>query len=107
MCFREPATKRLCRIRRRGGGQRAYSRRLQLELLKPEMTLTEHGVKSTVVVFGSARTRSAEQSAGRIAELKKLLKNKPKDAALKSYLASVMRLKVSAKYYEVAREFGK
>ena len=81
--------------------------RLQLELLKPEMTLTEHGVKSTVVVFGSARTRSAEQSAGRIAELKKLLKKKPKDAALKSYLASVMRLSVSAKYYEVAREFGK
>ena len=29
--------------------------RLQLELLKPEMILTEHGVKSTVVMFGGAR----------------------------------------------------
>jgi len=29
--------------------------RLQLELLKPELTLQEHGITSTVVVFGSAR----------------------------------------------------
>ncbi|MBP2548206.1 uncharacterized protein (TIGR00730 family) [Neorhizobium galegae] len=29
--------------------------RLQLELLKPEMTLTEMGIKSTVVLFGGAR----------------------------------------------------
>lgn len=29
--------------------------RLQLELLKPEMTLAEHGIASTVVMFGSAR----------------------------------------------------
>ncbi|SIQ69388.1 hypothetical protein SAMN05880582_10346 [Rhizobium sp. RU20A] len=29
--------------------------RLQLELLKPEMMLAEHGIKSTVVLFGGAR----------------------------------------------------
>ena len=29
--------------------------RLQLELLKPEMILAEHGIKSTVVMFGGAR----------------------------------------------------
>ncbi|MEM0898908.1 MAG: LOG family protein [Pseudomonadota bacterium] len=29
--------------------------RLQLELLKPEMLLEEHGIKSTVVMFGGAR----------------------------------------------------
>ncbi len=29
--------------------------RLQLELLKPEMMLTEMGIKSTVVLFGGAR----------------------------------------------------
>ena len=29
--------------------------RFQLELLKPEMMLAEHDIRSTVVVFGSAR----------------------------------------------------
>ncbi|MFT5797092.1 MAG: hypothetical protein ACI84R_001148 [Candidatus Azotimanducaceae bacterium] len=29
--------------------------RLQLELLKPEMMLDEHGIKSTIVLFGGAR----------------------------------------------------
>lgn len=29
--------------------------RLQLELLKPEMVLNEHGIESTIVIFGSAR----------------------------------------------------
>jgi uncharacterized protein (TIGR00730 family) len=32
--------------------------RLQLELLKPELELQEHGVESTIVVFGSARIQS-------------------------------------------------
>lgn len=32
--------------------------RLQLELLKPEMLMTEYGVKSTVVLFGGARIPS-------------------------------------------------
>ncbi len=29
--------------------------RLQLELLKPEMLMTEYGIESTVVLFGGAR----------------------------------------------------
>lgn len=34
--------------------------RLQLELLKPERALSEHGIRSTVVVFGSARMATFE-----------------------------------------------
>jgi predicted Rossmann-fold nucleotide-binding protein len=34
--------------------------RLQLELLKPELLLSEHRIDSTVVVFGSARIPSPE-----------------------------------------------
>lgn len=37
--------------------------RLQLELLKPELALSEHGIESTVVIFGSARILSTEASA--------------------------------------------
>jgi len=81
--------------------------RLQLELLKPEMILAEHDVRATVVVFGSARTRSAEQTVARETELKSLLKKSPGDAALKVKLAAARSLRRSAKYYEVARDFAK
>lgn len=37
--------------------------RLQLELVKPERALRRHAIRSTVVVFGSARMRSGEQAA--------------------------------------------
>ncbi len=37
--------------------------RLQLEYLHPEVTMTEEGVKSTIVLFGSARIPSPETEA--------------------------------------------
>ncbi|MDP2866932.1 MAG: TIGR00730 family Rossman fold protein [Elusimicrobiota bacterium] len=81
--------------------------RLQLELLKPEMTLAEYGVKSTVVCFGSARILDKEQSSARVAEIDALLKKDPKDSVLKNKLGSAKRLQASARYYEVARDFGR
>ena len=41
--------------------------RFQLELQKPEMVLQEHGVDSTIVIFGSARFPSPEQAAEELA----------------------------------------
>ena len=81
--------------------------RLQLELQKPEMTLAAHGVKATVVVFGSARIWDKGQSEDRSAEIRKLLKKDPKNPLLISKLASAKRLEASAKFYEVARDFGR
>lgn len=81
--------------------------RLQLELLKPELTLTERGIKSTVVVFGSARIWSPEESAARVAEAEKLVRKNPGDAQLRARLALARKLKASAGYYEEARKFGK
>ena len=37
--------------------------RMQLELLKPELVQQEHGIESTLVIFGSARIQSPEQAA--------------------------------------------
>jgi len=37
--------------------------RLQLELLKPELAMAEHGILSTVVMFGGARVPSPGQAA--------------------------------------------
>ncbi len=81
--------------------------RLQLELLKPEMTLAEKGVTSTVVVFGSARIWDAEQTEQRIKEVKALLRKDPKNPVLRNKLASVTRLRGSEKYYNAARDFGR
>lgn len=43
--------------------------RVQLELIKPERYLREHAIRSTVLVLGSARIRSAEEAGRRIAQL--------------------------------------
>ena len=81
--------------------------RLQLELLKPEMALAEHGVKATVVVFGSARIWSKEESGARIGGLEKLVRKYPGDAALKTKLAAAKKLLHGSRYYEEARKLGK
>jgi uncharacterized protein (TIGR00730 family) len=80
--------------------------RLQLELLKPEMILREHKIRSTIVVFGSARVCSPEEAQRRVAECEKQLKAEPKDAKIKEEL-KLARLRVEqAKYYEEARRFA-
>ena len=45
--------------------------RLQLELLKPERILHEKGIRSTVVVFGSARVSDAETAEARLGALER------------------------------------
>src|SRR5690606_20968925 len=64
--------------------------RLQLELLKPEMTLTERGIRSTVVLFGGARIPEPGGDAW-------AAKN---ETQKKNLLAN-------AKYYEEARKFAR
>lgn len=59
--------------------------RLQLELLKPEMLMTEYGIESTIVLFGGARIPSPER----------------KDTARTEALAELSR------YYEEARTFSR
>ncbi len=59
--------------------------RLQLELLKPEMALDQHGIKSTVVLFGGARIPRPEAREG----------------------ARSDTLRDMSKYYEEAREFAR
>ena len=72
--------------------------RFQLELLKPDVALQELGIKSTVVVYGSARFVDAQTAQERL------------DAAQKAGDAQAIvqaeRAVKNAVYYEKAREFG-
>ncbi len=81
--------------------------RLQLELLKTEMALSESGITATVVVVGSARIWGEEESGARLADLETLVRKNPKDLSLKAKLATAKKLVPMAKYYEEARKFGR
>jgi uncharacterized protein (TIGR00730 family) len=72
--------------------------RMQLELLKPELVQDEHGVESTIVIFGSARILPRDIAEQRVAEAK--AGNDP--LLIKR---AEMQLTMSS-YYEQARRFG-
>ncbi|MDW6025360.1 LOG family protein [Mesorhizobium sp. BAC0120] len=64
--------------------------RLQLELLKPEMTLAERGIESTVVIFGGSRIPEPGGKAW-------AAKNE----------AQKCNLEANSRYYEEARKFAR
>jgi uncharacterized protein (TIGR00730 family) len=73
--------------------------RIQLELMKPDIEMRERGIEHTVVVFGSARFRSAEECAAQIARAEA-----DGDAAAARHWRGLAR---NAHYYEQARAFGR
>ena len=72
--------------------------RMQLELMKPELLQNEQGVKSTIVIFGSARILSADAAQS----LVEAAEASGDEAALR-----IARSKQSmSRYYEEARRFA-
>lgn len=81
--------------------------RIGLELLKPELIQKEEHIRSTIVVFGSARLRepAAVKQALRLAE--EQAAQAPDDCIRRQRVAIVKRQLELATYYDVAREFGR
>ncbi|MEO5671385.1 MAG: TIGR00730 family Rossman fold protein [Ramlibacter sp.] len=73
--------------------------RFQLELLKPDLEQQAMGIENTVVVFGSARFRSDEESAALVAAAEA-----EGDEAV---IARANALARNSHYYEKARAFGR
>ena len=69
--------------------------RFELELLKPEILLNEHGIEHTITVFGSTRFVSYEKALELEAKA-----NTPKE------LQEAKKALLHSQYYESAREFG-
>ncbi len=72
--------------------------RMQLELLKPELIQTEHGIESTLVIFGSARILPRDVAQQRLA-----------DTIAKGDAVAVTRARMQlemSRYYEEARRFA-
>jgi uncharacterized protein (TIGR00730 family) len=89
----------------------ARGARLQLDYLKPEVVLEQHGIRHAVVVFGSTRIIEPAAARRRIETLRESLAAAPADpgevAALGRRLVIAERVLAKSHYYEVAREFGR
>jgi len=79
--------------------------RFQLELLKPDLIQTEHGIGNTVVVFGSARFKSLDTAQGRLEHLRSA--NSNSNTAQLEALRLAKQDVENAQYYEAARELAK
>lgn len=81
--------------------------RLQLDYLKPEFFLRQHGITHTIVVFGSTRIPEPVAAQRKVDMLRKAMTENPTDKQLQRRLDIAERILVKSNYYEIAREFGR
>jgi len=81
--------------------------RLQLELLKPEILLEEHGVASTLVVFGGTQIVERPEAERRLAEAQAALAADPSDSLKQRAAARAERILAKSHFYDEAREFSR
>jgi uncharacterized protein (TIGR00730 family) len=80
--------------------------RLQLELLKPDLVQMDHGILSSVVIFGSARIPDPDTASARLLEVEDEARKNPSDPQIISALQRARRAVANSIYYEQARRLG-
>lgn len=80
--------------------------RLGLELLKPELIQKEHGIQSTIVVFGSARVQEPVSAELALLTAEREAAEHPNDPARQRQAVIARHQQALSKYYEFAREFA-
>ena len=80
--------------------------RLELEYLKPELALQEHGIESTIVLFGGTRVVEPAVALRSVAQLEAQHAAAPADDAIAQRLRVARRVADKSHYYEVARQFA-
>jgi hypothetical protein len=81
--------------------------RLELDYLKAELLLRQHGVSDSIVVFGSTRIVEPAVALERLAAARAGAEANPGDAAAARRFAVAERIAAKARYYDIAREFGR
>ncbi len=81
--------------------------RLQLELLKPDLLQQENGIRSTVVIFGSARILETNKAQQKVDEAALRATARPTDKTLARKLKIAQRGLVNSHYYDQARQLSK
>ena len=80
--------------------------RLQLELLKAEMIQQQQGIKTTIVVFGSARMLPPDVAEGQLKLWEERRAADPNDAEAEQAWRRARQLQHTSQYYAAAREFA-
>jgi uncharacterized protein (TIGR00730 family) len=81
--------------------------RLQIEYLKAELLLREHGIRDTVVVYGSTRIPEPAVARNNAEALRAALQANPGDREIARKLGVAERTVAKSHYYDVARAFGR
>ena len=82
--------------------------RLEIDYLKPELTLRGHGITEAIVVFGSSRIPEPAAARRELDELHQRVRDNPDQAdTLAGAVAIAERVVAKSRYYDVAREFGR
>lgn len=80
--------------------------RLQLEYMKPELTLQELEIHSTIVLFGGTRIVEPAKAEQRLDAARTRLRAAPDDAQAQRSVAIAESILAKSRYYDVAREFA-
>jgi uncharacterized protein (TIGR00730 family) len=80
--------------------------RLEVDYLKPELLLREHGIEHTIVVFGSTRIKEEAEAKREMAKLE-AKRDKKDSEVLEKELRITRRILAKSPFYEIAREFGR
>src|SRR5204862_150068 len=78
--------------------------RLQIDYLKAELLLRQHGIAHTVVIFGSTRIPEPAAAQRNVEQLQRALVGDPDNPELRQRLAMAERTRSKSHYYDVARE---
>jgi len=81
--------------------------RLQVDYSKAELLLNKHGIRHTIVAFGSARICEPAAAQRKVDALRAALAADSGNAEIKRRLAVAERVLAKSRYYDVAREFGR
>jgi len=87
-------------------GDDARGVRLQLDYLKPDRLLKQHGVQHTIVVFGSTRIIEPSAAQQKVQRLREALLADSNDQELQRRLFVAERILAKSHYYDIARQFS-
>ncbi len=80
--------------------------RMLLEISKPEISLEEAGITSTIIVFGGARLEEKSAAEAKLKEAIKELDSNPASTQWKRKVSQARKIVELSSYYDAAREFA-
>ncbi|MDP4527948.1 TIGR00730 family Rossman fold protein [Alkalimonas delamerensis] len=80
--------------------------RLQLEYLKPQLVMEQHGIDATLVVFGSARFLAPGEAKAALEQAETALAAEPDNKARQQQRQQALRDLHNSRYYQASRDFA-